>query len=267
MPGLPEGMFIEGNLPAGSAGGNCWPNCSVRSDSVMGHTAYSQEGVFDSCHFFLAQRGERPLSEPGTVERPRLIHNHLAIFQQAAAGCDGYSPLLEGGVNLGGHGQDDYHGRSDSGECIVLKDQHGADFANLPSARRIQVGNPDFSASHHFHHFSPGLPDLDFPALRPSAASSASLSNGRNSSAISSASRRMSLFEYAARASSTSWFMKRLFFISVRYHASASRATSERVRFSRCASWESCWSIWSVKRRLSVVMMCTFMKHELYDRS
>src|SRR3972149_5058625 len=208
MPGLPEGMFIEGNLPAGSAGGNCWPNCSVRSDSVMGHTAYSQEG----------------------------------------------------GVNLSGHGQDDYHGRSDSGECIVLKDQHGADFANLPSARRIQVGNPDFPASHHFHHFSPGLPDLDFPALRPSAASSASLSNGRNSSAISSASRRMSLFEYAARASSTSWFMKRLFFISVRYHASASRATSERVRFSRCASWESCWSSWSVKRRLSVVMMCTFMK-------
>ena len=228
-------------------------------ESEVRHAAYSKEGALHSSHFFPVQRGKRAIPEARAVERPRLVHNDLAILQQPPTRPDSYPPLRECGVNLGGHGQNDNHRCSDCGKRIVLQYQYRTDFADLPPARRVQVGDPDFTAPHHFHHFSFWLADFGLPALRPSTASNASFSAGRNSSEISSASRRIFSFEYAARASSTSWFMNRLLSISLRYQASASRATSERVRFSRCASRESCWSTWSGRRKLSVDMMDTFL--------
>ena len=71
---------------------------------MMRHAAYSQEGTFDSDHFLHAQCGKRAFSDAGAVECAWLIHNDLAIFQQAAARRDSYSPLFEGGVDLCGHG-------------------------------------------------------------------------------------------------------------------------------------------------------------------
>lgn len=103
----------------------------------MKHATYRQKGAFNGNYFFFAQDGQRPFSETGAVERSRLIHDDLAVFQQTVAGCDGYSPLLESWINLGCHGQDDNHGRADCGECIVLENQNGTDFANFLPTRRV----------------------------------------------------------------------------------------------------------------------------------
>jgi len=125
-------------------------------NSVMKHATYLQKGAFNGNHFLFAEDGKRPFSEAGAIERSRLIHYDLAVFQQTAAGCNGYSPLLESRVNLSCHGKDDNHRRPNCGKRIVLENQNRPNLANFLSAWRIQVGNPDLTATDYFHHFSPG---------------------------------------------------------------------------------------------------------------
>ena len=120
----------------------------------MKHTAHAQECALDSFHLPIAEGGQRSFSKPGTIKGSRLIHDDLAILQQAVAGGDGDAPLFESGINLRCQWQDDDHRRSDRGQRIVLKNQNRTDFAEFLSAGCIQIGDPDFATAYYFHHFA-----------------------------------------------------------------------------------------------------------------
>jgi len=200
---------------------------------VSQESQYCLQALFHRGHFSRREGSQRPLSNVGTVQGSGLVRYHLAGLEQSVSCRYLHALDFEGRVNLGGHGQHDNHGRDISTEPIGLHDNGRPDLADLPAARRIEIRRPDFSPAHHLHHLSPDSSGQGSPGRRPSAMSSASLSRGRNSSAIAIASRRISGSLYPCLASATIVAINRSRSRRCRNSCNASRTNSDRGLCSR----------------------------------
>lgn len=158
---------------------------------ILHHAADTQKGALDVDHFSFAQYGQRAFTKAVAIQRTGLINDHLAIHQQTSACSNRYAPNFIFGIDLRANRQNDDHGRAARAQFICLQHKHGAYLADFAPATGVQVRYPHLAAPHHFHHCS----GSGSPGLRPSALSKASLSSGRNSSAILRASRRTALSE------------------------------------------------------------------------
>jgi hypothetical protein len=118
------------------------------STGCLDHPQHSHETSLHRRHLVCRQTRERTVSESRPVERPGLVHYHLAGLLEPIPSWDGDPPQLERCVHLRGERKHHDHRSSSLCQLVGLHDQNGADLANLPSARWVKVRDPDLAALH-----------------------------------------------------------------------------------------------------------------------